>query len=60
MKDKITNSQNVLNEIFAFLSGQEVLTQVAMLNKRVRYNVLTKGGPLKDDRIVSLGGAKNK
>jgi putative AlgH/UPF0301 family transcriptional regulator len=50
----------LLNEIFAFLTGQEVLIQIAILNKRVRNNVLMKGGPLKLDRVVALGGAKKK
>jgi hypothetical protein len=50
----------LLNEIFAFLTGQEILMLIAILNKRVRNNVLMKGGPLKLHRVVALGAAKKK
>jgi len=51
---QVTNSKNVLNEIFAFLNGSVIIHKIALLNKRVRYEVLPDKGPVSQTRVITF------
>jgi hypothetical protein len=50
---KLKASENMMNEIFGFFSGAEVVHKLALLNKQVREG-LRKIEPFAPERIITL------
>lgn len=43
---QLTNSKNMMNEIFAFIDGNTILRTMVGLNRRIREEILTQLGPM--------------
>jgi hypothetical protein len=59
---QVMNSGNILREIFSLFDGNELIHKIALLNKRIRYDILPKRGHLERQRVfrIKLKGSVKK